>query len=59
MEDSSSNFDDPTFEITQHIGRNHVQMCRFENIEDPDYEKVSAAFDRLKRIVEVQNVSSG
>ncbi|MCJ1405012.1 hypothetical protein MMC11_008238 [Xylographa trunciseda] len=47
VEDSSSNLDDPTVEITQHIAGNHMQICQFKGFEDSQYEIVAAAFGRL------------
>ncbi|MCJ1437849.1 hypothetical protein MMC27_007236 [Xylographa pallens] len=47
VEDSSSNLDDPTIEVTQHIAGNHMQICRFKGLEDSQYEIVAAAFGRL------------
>jgi len=47
VEDISSSFDDPTFETTQRIAGNHMQICRFKGLEDGEYKKVAAAFGRL------------
>lgn len=48
MEDVSSCLSDPTLEITQHIARNHMEMCRFSGLDDPEYRKVAAALDNIK-----------
>jgi ankyrin repeat protein len=34
-------------EITEHIGRDHMDMCRFTGYEDVEYKKVEAAFQRM------------
>ncbi|KAH8886362.1 hypothetical protein GQ53DRAFT_608782, partial [Thozetella sp. PMI_491] len=46
VEDPSSCLNDPSLEITQHIARNHMQMCRFSSFSDPEYAKFVAALIR-------------
>jgi hypothetical protein len=51
VEDASSCLNDPGIEVTQHIANNHMDMCRFSRTDDPEYEKVVAALNRvLERI---------
>ncbi|KAL8366631.1 hypothetical protein RB595_010476 [Gaeumannomyces hyphopodioides] len=42
VEDHSSCLDVPT-ETKQHIGSNHMDMCRFSGLQDPEYLTVAAA----------------
>ena len=43
VDDNSSYLNFPTIETTEHIGRNHRDMCRFTGPEDSEYKKVAAA----------------
>lgn len=43
VEEESSCLDDPIVETKQHIARNHMDMCRFGRLDDPEYQKVAAA----------------
>ena len=43
VDDQSSCLGDPTIETKQHISRNHMDMCRFSGLRDPEYLKVAAA----------------
>ncbi|KAI0105683.1 hypothetical protein GGR51DRAFT_560155 [Nemania sp. FL0031] len=47
VEDASSCLNDPTIEVTQHITANHMDICRFRGIDDPEYQKVVAAIRRV------------
>ncbi|KAM7206848.1 hypothetical protein V8F20_002554 [Naviculisporaceae sp. PSN 640] len=47
VDDHSSCLALPTIETTQHIGDNHMDMCRFFGRDDPGYQKVSAAIERI------------
>ncbi|KAH8893731.1 hypothetical protein GQ53DRAFT_599418, partial [Thozetella sp. PMI_491] len=47
VEDISSRLNLPFFEIVQHIGRNHMDMCRFTGTDDIEYRKVAAALENL------------
>ncbi|KAK3329184.1 hypothetical protein B0H66DRAFT_15304 [Apodospora peruviana] len=38
-------------ETTEHIGRNHMDMCRFTGPEDFEYRKVAAVLDRIRRVI--------
>lgn len=48
VEDVSSCLGDLSLETTQHIARNHMEICRFSGLDDQEYCKVIAAFDRIK-----------
>jgi ankyrin repeat protein len=37
----------PAIETTEHIGRNHMEMCRFASLDDMEYKKVAAALGRM------------
>ncbi|KEZ41456.1 Uncharacterized protein SAPIO_CDS7594 [Scedosporium apiospermum] len=37
----------PAIETTEHIGRNHMEMCRFAGPDDVEYKKVDAALRRM------------
>ena len=57
VEDTSSCLQLPGIETTQHISRNHMDMCRFTGANDLEYKKVAAALTRIaeaavKRVVE-------
>ncbi|EAA30651.1 SesB protein [Neurospora crassa OR74A] len=43
----SSYLGPPVIETIQHIGDNHMDMCRFYGFDDPGYFKVAAAFQRI------------
>ena len=47
VDDNSSYLNFPAIETTEHIGRNHRDMCRFSGPEDPEYKKVAAALRRM------------
>ncbi|RYP32296.1 hypothetical protein DL767_005271 [Monosporascus sp. MG133] len=47
VEDTSSYLNLPAIETTEHIGRNHMDMCRFSGPEDVEYKKVAAALRRM------------
>lgn len=47
VDDNSSYLNFPTIETTEHIGRNHRDMCRFTGPEDSEYKKVAAALRRM------------
>ncbi|KAK5304595.1 hypothetical protein LTR99_003658 [Exophiala xenobiotica] len=47
VEDSASCLNDATIETVQHIASNHMEMCRFSGINDPEYTKVAAAVERI------------
>ncbi|RYP15649.1 hypothetical protein DL767_010303 [Monosporascus sp. MG133] len=51
VEDTSSYLNFPFIETTQHIGRNHMDMCRFTGLDDIEYKKVVAVLDRMTRTV--------
>ncbi|KAK1775447.1 hypothetical protein QBC45DRAFT_383387, partial [Copromyces sp. CBS 386.78] len=47
VEDNSSYLGTPVAETVQHISDNHMDMCRFHGLDDPNYIKVAAAFQRI------------
>jgi len=47
VEDTSSCLNSPTIEIAEHIGRDHMEMCRFTGLDDIEYKKVDAAFQTM------------
>ena len=47
VDDESSRLDDPAIETPRHISSNHMNMCRFSSIRDPEYQKVAAAIERI------------
>ena len=47
VEDTSSYLNIPAIEITEHIGRNHMEMCRFTGLNDVEYRKVASALRRM------------
>lgn len=47
VDDNSSYLNFPAIETTEHIGRNHRDMCRFSGPDDPEYKKVAAALRRI------------
>ncbi|KAI1772341.1 hypothetical protein F4818DRAFT_454157 [Hypoxylon cercidicola] len=51
VEDSSSRINDRQHERTTHIQANHVDMCRFDSREDPEFRKVEAALQFMRNSV--------
>ncbi|KAJ4289061.1 hypothetical protein N0V90_011403 [Kalmusia sp. IMI 367209] len=47
VEDTSSCLNLPAREISEHIERNHMEMCRFIGLNDPEYSKVRRALLRM------------
>ncbi|KAH6844621.1 hypothetical protein B0I37DRAFT_327314, partial [Chaetomium sp. MPI-CAGE-AT-0009] len=47
VNDASSYLNIRGIETTEHIGRNHMEMCRFTGLEDVEYKKVAAALCRI------------
>jgi hypothetical protein len=47
VEDTSSYLNLPAIEISEHIGRNHMEMCRFTGLNDVEYRKVASALRRM------------
>ncbi|KAK3310943.1 uncharacterized protein B0T15DRAFT_519936 [Chaetomium strumarium] len=54
VDDQSSCLDNPALEIRQHISRNHMDMCRFSGLQDPEYRKVEAALKRILGTIEAR-----
>ena len=48
VDDLSSCLDDPIVETKLHISNNHMDMCRFYGLQDPEYAKVAAALSFLR-----------
>ncbi|KAI1760241.1 hypothetical protein GGR53DRAFT_526336 [Hypoxylon sp. FL1150] len=48
VEDSSSCINDREHERATHIQANHVDMCRFDSLEDPEFRKVQAALQIMR-----------
>ncbi|KAK3343473.1 hypothetical protein B0T25DRAFT_485826, partial [Lasiosphaeria hispida] len=51
VEDASSCLHLPPIEITQHIGKDHMEMCRFPGLDDVEYRKVAATLRRVMKVV--------
>ncbi|KAI0888269.1 uncharacterized protein GGS22DRAFT_95525 [Annulohypoxylon maeteangense] len=51
VDDMSSYLNIPGVEITEHIGRDHREMCRFTGFDDIEYQKVADALCRMTAIV--------
>ncbi|KAK3370549.1 hypothetical protein B0H63DRAFT_504049, partial [Podospora didyma] len=51
VEDTSSYLNLPSVEMIQHIGKNHMDMCRFAGLDDGEYKKVAAVLDRVAAVV--------
>ncbi|KAK1772152.1 hypothetical protein QBC33DRAFT_463161, partial [Phialemonium atrogriseum] len=47
VEDSSSSMDLPAIETTQHINRDHMEMCRFTGPDDTEFKKIASALVRM------------
>ncbi|KAI0009816.1 hypothetical protein F4779DRAFT_338141 [Xylariaceae sp. FL0662B] len=47
VEDTSSYLNVPAVETTEHIQRNHMDMCRFTGLDDVEYKKVASALGRM------------
>ena len=54
VEDVSSTLNLPAVEVTEHIGRNHMDMCRFTGPDDVEYKKVAAALHRMTQSIPEQ-----
>ena len=57
VEDTSSYLGLPTIEITEHIGRDHMDMCRFTGPNDLEYRKVASALTRMTNTISKQSRS--
>lgn len=49
VEDVSSCLGDSSLEMTSHIARNHMDMCRFSGLQDDEYRKVVAALTYIQQ----------
>ncbi|KAH8884937.1 hypothetical protein GQ53DRAFT_593616, partial [Thozetella sp. PMI_491] len=47
VDDTSSYLGIPDIEVHEHIAQDHVHMCQFSGLEDPEYRKVASAFRRF------------
>ncbi|KAF2231160.1 hypothetical protein EV356DRAFT_519023 [Viridothelium virens] len=54
VEDTSSYLNLPKIEVPEHIGRNHMEMCRFTGANDIEYGKVVSALHRISSSVSSQ-----
>ena len=45
----SSCLGDASLEMTSHIARNHMDMCRFSGLQDDEYRKVVAALTYIQQ----------
>ncbi len=52
VDDGSSCLSNFTLETRQHIARNHMDMCRFHGLQDPQYSKVAAAMNHILETLE-------
>ncbi len=52
VEDWSSCLNNPVLETRQFISSNHMDMCRFYGLQDPEYAKVAAAMKRILGMIE-------
>ncbi|KAM7209925.1 hypothetical protein V8F06_014692 [Rhypophila decipiens] len=59
VEDISSYLNIPAVETTEHIVRDHMEMCRFTGLDDIEYKKVAAALWRITSTVHNQSVIAG
>jgi len=59
VDDASSYIGLPSIEITEHIGKNHMEMCRFSGLDDPEYKKVAAALRRIAVLLPRASLSQG
>ncbi|KAK4234896.1 Inversin, partial [Achaetomium macrosporum] len=55
VEDRSSCLNTPTLETRQFISSNHMDMCRFPGLQDPEYVKVAAAMGRIMGTIEARS----
>ncbi|KXX80367.1 Protein SERAC1 [Madurella mycetomatis] len=51
VDDTSSYLNVQDIETTEHIRRNHMEMCRFMGLDDVEYKKVAAALHRITMTV--------
>ncbi|KAI6086309.1 hypothetical protein F4821DRAFT_128914 [Hypoxylon rubiginosum] len=49
VDDNSSYLSCPSIELTEHIAKNHMDMCRFASDTDIEYQKVVAALLRISK----------
>ncbi|KAL7621867.1 hypothetical protein AAE478_007367 [Parahypoxylon ruwenzoriense] len=59
VDDTSSYLNAPAIEVTEHIGRDHMGMCRFTGIHDVEYKKVAAALHRMTGLLNKASGSGG
>ncbi|KAH6620967.1 hypothetical protein B0J18DRAFT_212304 [Chaetomium sp. MPI-SDFR-AT-0129] len=55
VKDQSSCLNIPTLETRQFISSNHMDMCRFPGLQDPEYIKVAAAMGRIMETIETRS----
>ncbi|KAI9772514.1 MAG: hypothetical protein M1840_000719 [Geoglossum simile] len=54
VEDTSSYLNLPAIEISEHVGRNHMNMCRFTGPHDVEYRKVASALRKITALAPSQ-----
>ncbi|KAL2129397.1 hypothetical protein VTI74DRAFT_7841 [Chaetomium olivicolor] len=59
VDDTSSYLNVPGTEVPEHIGRNHMEMCRFTGLDDVEYKKVAAALSRITATASRQPTTVG
>lgn len=55
VEDRSSCLNIPALETRLFISGNHMDMCRFPGLQDPEYAKVAAAMERIMETIEARS----
>ncbi|KAK3900758.1 hypothetical protein C8A05DRAFT_35585, partial [Staphylotrichum tortipilum] len=58
VEDRSSCLNNPALETRRFISSNHMEMCRFSGIQDPEYGKVAAVMERILETIEMRSQES-
>ncbi len=58
VEDQSSCLNIPALETPRFISSNHMDMCRFSGLQDPEYGKVAAVMERILETIEMRSQES-
>ena len=58
VEDRSSCLNNPALETRRFISSNHIDMCRFSGLQDPEYSKVAAVMERILETIEMRSQES-
>ncbi|KAI1128713.1 hypothetical protein F5Y10DRAFT_291744 [Nemania abortiva] len=59
VKDTFSHLNCPAIEVRQYVKANHMDMCRFTGLEDPEYRKVATAFNRIVHSIIEKVVKDG